>query len=429
MAHVSFLFGVLTAILPTFPTHVDLRNIESHSWVSTVKSQQGGTCWTHAAMASIESNLMVTGAWTEAAESGEPNLAEYHLDWWNGFNQYNNPDIASTQGGLTVHNGGDYRVAAAYLSRGVGSVRDVDGQSYNPAPTMTAAGFHHFLVRDIEWLTDADRTASITRIKAALLDSGAVGTALAWGDAFYSSPFNSFYQPDSSAAAPNHAVTIVGWDDNRVTQAPTPGAWLVKNSWGSAWGNQGYFWISYADKVAGHHHDMGGVAFKNVVPNSFSHIYNYDTHGWRDTHSSTRAFNAFKAEALEELRAVSFYTTATDTNATITVYQEFDGQKLFNAFTTVSRHYDNPGLHTADLDRPILLQAQTPFYVEISVNRGGQAYDKTSVVPVLLGGSARPLVESRALAGQSYFHDGQRFRDLTKADGTANFCIKALTVR
>ena len=36
----------------------------------------------------------------------------------------------------------------------------------------------------------------------------------------------------------NHGVTLIGWDD-------TKGAWLVKNSWGTGWGESGYIWISY----------------------------------------------------------------------------------------------------------------------------------------------------------------------------------------
>lgn len=412
------------------PSALDLRNVNGKNFVSAVKSQSGGTCWTHGAMAAIESNLLVTGTWASNGESGDANLAEYHMDWWNGFNQHYNADIAPATGGLTVHQGGDYRVAAAYLARAGGVVRDSDAQSYNTAPKEHLASYHYYYTRDIEWFSAGPNLENIHKIKQAILDHGVIGTALTWSSSFYSG--GTFYQPVSSSSQPNHAVAIVGWDDNKKTQAPKPGAWLAKNSWGSGWGSGGYFWISYYDKVTGQHAEMGAVAFKNTERLRYSNVYYHDYHGWRDTKAVSEAFNAFSAKGnpggREVLKAVSFYTTAENVEYSVKVYRTFANGELTDLLSVRDGFMENIGFHTVDLNWPVALNAGENFYVAVTVSKGGQAFDKTSNVPLLLGGGGRPIVASKAKAGESFYRTGSGWTDLTKDDATANFCIKALTV-
>ena len=243
---------------------------------SGVKNQGGlGVCWSFASAAALESFIK-----RSVNPLIEPDFSENHMRY-----------ALSSDGGnalgfdRTNYGGGSAAYAAAYFTRGV-----MAGPVLESADPYTQS----VAVRSAAEIAAKPRSGIVTEmIRIPDLASGSPGSELSrdyinqlkrliddYGAAtlsYYSAQTTSAdpqngggYVKDNSGGTAyyfagdngsNHAVTVVGWDDdydvtNFQTPPPGPGAWLIKNSWGAAWGapgavGDGYFWMSYYTKAGG----------------------------------------------------------------------------------------------------------------------------------------------------------------------------------
>ncbi|MEO5948602.1 MAG: C1 family peptidase [Chitinophagaceae bacterium] len=102
---------------------------------------------------------------------------------------------------------------------------------------------------------DLDKVANEYEIKDAVVKYGAVGVSLYASPVFQSYASVETFEENEIAykdSAVNHVVIIIGWDNKKQ-------AWLIRNSWGKNWGDDGYGWVKYTTNHIGKH-AIWGVA-------------------------------------------------------------------------------------------------------------------------------------------------------------------------
>ncbi len=383
----------------SFPSSYDLRTL---GCVTSVKNQGScGSSWNFATYGSLESWL--EKSFFETWDFSENNLKNYH-----SF------DPAPC-------NGGNADMSTAYLARWAGPVNEANDPYHDWDDRPSPGGAYKKCLEKVLWFfTDND-------IKSAVMTYGGLYVTMYYDSAHYNSSDYTYYYDGSEVA--NHAVTLVGWDDNKVVAgAPANGAWLVKNSLGTGWGDSGYFWVSYSDTKA----VLYAAAFcKAVSASAYSTIYQYDPLGWTASagYGTAKAYaaNIFVPASNGKLKAIGVYAVDKAMTGRITIYDTFNSStgKFSDIKGSISGTFPNSGYYTINLASPLDLTAGNNFAIVVEFTTSSGYTYPIPIEKDFAGYSSGAAASS----GQSYVSsDGSTFQDITSISGFAktNVCIRAL---
>lgn len=243
----------------------------------------------------------------------------------------------------------------------------------------------------------------------------------------------ALYSPKHNASNVNHVVSVVGWDDNydksNFLYSPKHnGAWLIKNSWGEYWGNDGYFWMSYEELS----YLAAECVFYDVEKDDkYDHIYQYDgscSSGYENQKYEQEA-NVFTMKKDETLKAVSFFTMENNTDYTVDVYKNPQGEDVSSGEHIVSNLKGNKeisGYQLIDLGQEQYVKLKKDDVIAVVVKQEVNG-EKTNFCVDLEHNGNWIYHESKSEKGQSFVSDdGTNWTDIS-ARKHANLRIKAFT--
>lgn len=413
--------------------------------VTSAKNQNDtGCCWAFSIASCAETDCIQNEGWEpESADFSEWGLA-YFL-----FHPVNDPlglllndgiRIVSNSSYLTI--GGNFFMGSMELANRKGILNEsvapwetvIADRNAKPDDDMAysdAAILENSYILPIN--TQNDREA----VKQAIIDYGSVGVPLYFDTYYMNTQTYAYYGASSDQ---NHAVTIIGWDDNysrmnfRSSYRPMrDGAWLVMNSWGPKWGLNGCYWVSYDDPSV---RATYGHAFDMVPTDTYDCTYQYD--GADDTQfllsedvHSAKVACVYESQHDETIEAVStFYMNDAGGTYTAQVYlnpTSKDNPQTGTLKATETGTFPCDGYYTTHLKNPVSVKKGEKFSVVYTItipstDNGGVifmgAYDE----------SYYPFeVINDCEYGQGYSFDNDGWVDWAGIEGGASPRVHAMT--
>ncbi len=361
---ILFLLPVLT-LLFLFPvSHAQEEEALPSFWhagelgkIPAVKDQgEYSSCWALTATSALEAALLPGNGTVFSAD---------HLINRNAYT-------------ASVRDGGDYFMLMSYFSGWQGPVtEEEDPYGDESSPEGLSPAVH---VQEMHLLQGADRT----HIKEEVYAYGSVQTSLymdrstAEDATVYRAETSSYYYPEEET--PNHDVLILGWDDDypaeRFAEDPgEDGAYICLNTWGSGFGEDGIFYVSYRDANIAEN----GISYARIEDaDNYDELYQCDECGWVGQlgygSSECWAANVYTAEGEETCAAVGFYATGEETSYDLYFVGEFEDTDSFEKMEYLqSGTFTDAGYYTVDLIDPAELSGGERFAVIVKIYTPGES--------------------------------------------------------
>lgn len=376
----------------------------------------GDYCWAFSVISVLESCIIkATGNPYEFSENNVINLNKKYSVY--GLN-------TSTQSGNPINTLG-------YLLSWLGPINASDDE-YDLDSKLSPVLDSLMHVQNVVFLNMNFDESDQDTIKEAIIRYGAVDTSIRW---IQSEPYEkgSSYYYDREDDLPDHAIALVGWDDNysrynfNITP-PGDGAWICKNTWGSEIGDGGYFYISYYSESLNYEYFKDNDDYINLdhvftfilndtirLDKNYQYDYAGPTNSWTlDNHAAVK--NVFTATDDEYLAAVSTYFID-NSEYELSIY--VNDELVLNQSSTTQ-----PGYYTINLNRLIPLKVNDTFAVVFNITSLDS--DKFTVYCTY----KEDVIADIYGPGISFYaYPGFGWNDACEdEEGCAVICIKAFTI-
>ena len=338
---------------------MDYFNLADSGKVLGVRDQAASDdCWAFASLASLESNLLMNNINTGFLSTAHLELMTQDSLYTPSFITFNHD----------FNSGGRMEFTTAYVLNYWGPVKESDmpfetvlnlidnNTTVNQSDVTNKKAMVD--VDDVFYLSNSQGICSnntINTIKEYIVNYGALATSVYFNNAYV----NGKYYYYNGSELSNHAVAIVGWDDNvEVTsfnnRATRKGAWIVKNSYGTSVGDGGYYYISYDDVNI----CTDAAGFYNASLDMSDEAYYYDDLGVNTILESPNNVNYLanyftkKTSGEETIDKVTFATAIAGMDYTVYYADNINGN-LENWQELASGTTNHVGYMSVDIDKDI----------------------------------------------------------------------------